>query len=267
MRKLLPLLLLLLPLLGAATCQIRRPYAPPTSEAVLKWLEHRHVTSARVESKMTQREGGNEVKATVRFIVAKGARLRFDAVSPFDSPLSTLVANGTEFTLVDARNNRHYYGPAKACNLARLLRVQLDADAILRLVSGSTPLIGHRKVALYWDGNKGQEVLMLAEGPLRQMIRLQPIGRTKRWDLTRSTIWRANKIVLDIQATDHQLVQGQRVPHRLRISQPQLKRAIDIVYRRIELNPTNLSAEAFVLMEPEGLPSQRLDCAGAAPAQ
>jgi hypothetical protein len=258
-----------LPSLGGGSClHTPRPYETPTAEQVLAALlqRQRSVRTLRAETRMSHNSAKGRVKATVRLMAARGGKLRFDAVSPFDTPLSTLVANGAEFSLVDAKANRHYHGPASACNLARLLHVQLEPDAAITVLGGSTPLIGHRRASLEWDGRSGHEVLTLEGEDRRQIVHLHGALRDgrPRWDLAWSEIRAASgAVLLRIEADDHRAVDGLRMPQRLTIHQPPQAVELDLVFKALSVN-LELPAAAFELPPANGLPSERVDCAGPA---
>ena len=52
-------------------------------------------------------------------------RLRVEVVSPLGTPFSVLTSNGDEFSLHDIQSGRFWSGPAKPCNIARILQVPM----------------------------------------------------------------------------------------------------------------------------------------------
>ncbi|MCA9668223.1 MAG: DUF4292 domain-containing protein [Myxococcales bacterium] len=252
--------------LRAGSClRVDRPYKPLSAKQLVAALSARAnaVRSVRAETRMAHQTNQGKVKATVRLMAERGGKLRFDAVSPFDTPLSTLVANGSDFALVDAKSNRHYYGPASPCNLARLLRVRLRPDDVLTLLGGFTPMIAHERAELRWDERAGAEVLTLHGSNRKQVIRLQGSsanGRV-RWDLLSSEISdAAGMVLLRITAKDHHTVKSLRVPRVISVEQPVYKTSLDVAFKKHEINLA-LPEVAFKLPSAGGMPSQRVDCA------
>ena len=60
-------------------------------------------------------------------LLARGGKLRIEADSPLGGALATLTSDGQQFSLLDVRDNRFLTGPAKACNVARLIRCRDSA--------------------------------------------------------------------------------------------------------------------------------------------
>jgi len=254
-------ILALLFLRGASCTRIERPYKAPTAGEVFAAVVIRgqQVRSLRAETRMAHQSSQGKVKATVRLMAERGGKLRFDAVSPFDTPLSTLVSDGKQFALVDARQNRHFHGPAKPCNIARLARVVLAPDDVLTILGGSTPLIAHQKKDLAWDGRAGAEVLTLQGEKLVQTIRLD--GHHRNWDLVSSEIRsrQGGQVVLSIEASSFRKKAGLRAPARIHMKQPQHQTEVWVTFKKQELN-LKLPQEAFTPPAANGLPSQRVDC-------
>lgn len=252
--------LALLGLRGSSCTTIARPYPPPTADELAAAVRARglRVRSLRAETRMSLRSSQGKIKATVRLMAERGSRLRCDAVSPFDTPLMTLVVSGPRFAFLDAQKNRHYHGPASPCNVSRLLQVALAPDDIVTVLGGSTPLIPFTKAEVAWDERDGVEVLTLRGGELTQTLRLD--GRSRSWSLLRTEVKdREGATVLRIESSDHHDVSGLAVPRELRISQPKQGADLTVSFKRQELNLT-LPAEAFDLPEAGGLPSQYVDC-------
>lgn len=244
---------------GASCLRVERPYPAPTAAALVTALQQRNaaVRSIRAETRMTHHSDQGRIKGTVRLMAQQGGKLRFDALTPLDTPLATLVSNGKDFALVDAQQNRHYYGPASPCNIARLIQVVMNPDEVLATLAGGTPLIPHTQATLRWDEREGLEVLTLSGRGLTQTIRLD--GRNKAWDLVSSEIRKGDKLLLRIEASGHRALAGLRAPVRIHILQPLNKAELTIRYRKEELNLT-LPAAAWELPEAGGLPSQRVEC-------
>jgi outer membrane lipoprotein-sorting protein len=251
--------LALLVLRGSSCLEVKPPYKRPTAKEVVAALRVRaaRVRAIRGETRMNHKTDQGKVKATVRMMASQGGKLRFDAVSPFDTPLATLVTNGDRFALVDAQKNRHYHGPASPCNIARLLQVAMQPDDMLTVLGGSTPIIEHESATVEWDGRAFEEVLTLRGKQLTQKVRLDATNR--RWDLRRSEIRDAKGLLLSIKASDYKIRGGLRLPQRIKVEQPRNKAQLDVTFKQQEVN-VKLPAAAFQLPEARGMPSQRVEC-------
>jgi hypothetical protein len=132
---------------------------------------------------------------------------------------------------------------------------------VLTVLAGSTPIIDHQQLSLAWDARDGVEVLTLRGERQVQTIRLD--GRDRRWDMRVSEIRDlAGKVLLRVEADDHRQLDGLRLPAELHVSQPANDAELWLTYRKEEVNLT-LPEEAFAVQPAGGLPSQRVDCAGA----
>lgn len=256
------LALLALTLLRAGSCvRIERPYAAPSTAEVVAAIKARgaRVRTLRAEARMSYRTDQGRVKATVRMMARQGGELRFDVVSPFDTPLATLVCGQGRFALVDSRKGRHFHGPASPCNLARLLQVALRAEDVLVVLSGGTPLIPHTSASLAWDERAGAEVLTLRSKNAQQLIRLD--GRDKRWRLLSSEIRDATgKLLLKIVPSAFRRHKEIEVPQQIAVEQPLTGASLRLEFERVELD-IDLPKVAFERPGPSGLVSQYVTCA------
>lgn len=255
-------MLVALACLPAARCaSVQRPYKAPDAKTVLQALQRRAaaVRSLRAEARMSYQTHQGKVKATVRMMAQTGGKLRFDVVSPFDTPLATLVTEGGQFSLVDAQKNRHFHGPASPCNLSRLLRVQLRPEDVLTVLGGATPLITHDRKSLRWDDRAGSEVLTLHGKTSTQLLRLD--GRDRGWRLQSSEI-RDNKgkLLLRLTADGYKRRGGVEVPTQMKVEQPTQKAVLALEFKRQEIN-IELPKIAFERPSAKSMPSQQVDCA------
>ncbi len=236
--------------------------APPPNRKTARELvaliaaRSKQIRSLRAETRMTHRSQQGKVRATVRLMAEREKKMRFDAVSPFDTPMATLVSNGARFVLIDAKKNTYYYGPASPCNIARLIGVVLEADEILAILGGSTPLIDYDTLTLDWDGRGSAEVLTLHGKQLSQTIRLD--GHSL--DLLESEIKdRDGHTILSIKDSKSRRLGRLRVPMQISIQQPKHNADLDITFKHLELN-IELPKQAFQLPEPNGLTPKEVQC-------
>lgn len=247
-------------LMGGRCMNVNRPYPAPTVEAVLNATvqRNRQLRSFRAEARMSHKTDQGLVKATVRMMAQVGKKVRFDVVSPFDTPLATLVADGKDFALIDSKENRYFYGPASPCNMARLLRIQMSAGDVLTVLGGSTPVIEHQQRTLSWDDRAAQEIVTLKGKRFRQEIRFKKHNET--WELRRSVVYDLKgRELLKIIAGKFKTISGLRVASDLKISQPIHKAALEMRFLSREVN-IDLPAIAFELPPSEGLARERVVC-------
>jgi outer membrane lipoprotein-sorting protein len=239
-----------------------RPYPPPTGEELLAALRGRdeHLKTLRATAKVDHfANGGERVRIKVNILVARGGKLRFEADSPLGGALATLTSDGSQFSLLDVRNNRFMTGPAKACNVARLIRLAIPPEDVVAVLMGGAPLAGKIK-SVGWDPNNGgREVLTLAlpDGG-EETIKLD--ATEKRWDVMRAerrdaagkVLWR----VTNEGFKDHG---GFRLPDKSDIEEPPHGADAEIKFRSVEPN-AELGDELFKQPAPQGLTVEAADC-------
>src|SRR6266511_2792363 len=186
------LALLTIVTLGASGCPkpAVRPYAPPTPEQLLEALRARaeKLQTLRATAKLDHfANGGERVRVKVSLLLARRAKLRIAADSPLGGALATLTSDGQRFQLLDLRNNRFLEGPAKACNVARLIRLEIPPEDVVSVLMGEAPLPTEARIkGAGWDPDDGgREVLTLAmaDGG-EEIIKLD--ARDKSWDVRRA---------------------------------------------------------------------------------
>lgn len=72
------------------------------------------------------------------------ARLRMDVIGPMNVGIvATLTSDAGSFSLTDLREKRFLFGPAKACNIARLTTVPMPGHVLVSLLRGEAPILKH----------------------------------------------------------------------------------------------------------------------------
>lgn len=97
---------------------------------------------------------GGRVRGDLLAFAVWPDRLRMDIVSPFGVTIATLTSDGHRFTLNDLRDKRFLYGPATACNIARLTAVPIPGHVLVSLLRGEAPVLRHAGEAdttIEWD--------------------------------------------------------------------------------------------------------------------
>jgi outer membrane lipoprotein-sorting protein len=263
MRFFAPLALALVLLAGCPPMKpVERPYAPPSAAELVAAMRARdaHIQSLRADTKVDHMgQGGQRVKVTVALLVARGGKLHMEAESPMGGALATLVSDGQKFALLDARQNRFLTGPANACNVARLIQLALEPDAVVEVLMGGAPLDGE-PAGVSWDPlHGGREVLELRtpDGG-RELIKLD--ARERRWDVVSAERTDAGgRVLWRVTHEDFHDVGGVRLPERTVVEEPPIKSDARIKFREQELNAPP-PPRIFELAPPDGIAPQFVDC-------
>jgi outer membrane lipoprotein-sorting protein len=181
--------------------------------------------------------------------------LRIDSLSPFDQPLTTLVSNGKVMAIYDLGAHRFYEGAASPRNLARLIPVPLEPEALAALLRGGVPLLAEPETrTVDWDAENGWYQLDLARGDRTQRIHFEP----KHLRVTALRFTRAGKVILNARLGDYSGDGPTAVPRRLRLEAPGEDVRVEVEVKDHQLNP-ELPDEAFTLSPPRGIAVESLD--------
>lgn len=240
-----------------------RPYPPPTAEELMAALRGRaeHFKTLRATAKIDyMQNGGDRAKIKVALLLARPAKLRIEADSPLGGALSTLTSDGTQFSLLDVRANRFLQGPAKACNVARLARLNIAPDDVVAVLMGGAPLDGKIAGASWDPNNGGREVLTLGlpDGG-KETIQLD--AKDKRWDVMRAERRdRAGKLLWRVTNDGWKDREGGvRMPDVEDVEEPPHGADAEIKFRSLEPN-LEIDDKLFRLEPPQGVPVEPADC-------
>jgi outer membrane lipoprotein-sorting protein len=260
MRAALPLLLLLFA--GCPPANVQRPYAPPTADELLSALRARadKLRSLHAEARADHMgEGGERVKVSVEMMLERGGKMRLAAENPLGGAVATLVSDGQQFALLDAQHNRFLAGPARACNVARLVRVALDPDDIVAALMGGAPLAGTAS-SVGWDPTHGGREVVTLRTDDGGEEKLFLDARDRRWDVSAAERRdAAGKLVWRLEHEDFADRGGLRLPGKTWVEDPPHHADVRIRFRSSEPNVTPKPG-IFHLDPPTGIAVEPANC-------
>jgi hypothetical protein len=215
------------------------------------------VRSFRITGKVDHFGEEQRVQGKTYLFARLPGRLRIDVLSPFGNTLSVLTVASDRFALADYRENRFLEGPAEPCNIARLIRVPLPADEVIRVLVGHSPIIeGQERVE--WDRQgfyrveirDGERVQTLEVGPDRSALPLR-----------RSRLVEGGEKVFDMTFDRWRRVDGAHVPHEIRVEMPREQADLLMRYDEegVEVN-VDLPDDAWIQSFPEGARVEPVTC-------
>jgi hypothetical protein len=184
-------------------------------------------------------------------------RLRVDLLSPFGNTLSVLTVDRDVFALADFRENRFLEGPAEPCNIARLIRVPLPADDVIRVLIGHSPIIeGHAEVD--WD-RQGFYRVTVSDGARTQRLEVEPDRSSLK--LRRSRLVEGDQVIFDMTFDRWRPVAGAFVPHEIRVKMPRDEADLLVRYDDdgVEVD-VDLPQDAWTQSFPDGADVERVEC-------
>jgi hypothetical protein len=119
---------------------------------------------------------GGRVRGDLLAFAVWPAQLRMDVVSPFGVTLATLTTDGEKFTFNDLREKRFFFGPATACNIARLTTVPMPGHVLVSLLRGAAPVLKHDpgNATIAWDSGGYYLVTIKGTNDSEQRIKVAP---------------------------------------------------------------------------------------------
>lgn len=105
------------------------------------------------------------------------ARLRMDVIGPMNvGVVATLTADADRFTLSDLRQKRFFFGPAKACNIARLTTVPMPGHVLVSMLRGEAPVLKHEppQASIAWDSSGYYVIKIASTRDANETIHLAP---------------------------------------------------------------------------------------------
>ncbi len=134
--------LILAGVLGGCATAAPPPAPAPVSEearaALLRIDEHRRALhDLRTQADITIRRGNRGQRLTgVLLLLGEPATLRFEALSPFGTPVLIVAGDPTSVTLWEVLDNRAYIAPASPEANRRWLGVALGGEDLVALLAG-----------------------------------------------------------------------------------------------------------------------------------
>lgn len=199
--------------------------------------------SIKAEARVTQWGSNGRIRGTVLMFLEQPNRVRFDVMTQV-GPAAVLTSDGESFQLSDLRDGVFLHGPTCPQNIARLLGISVDAQSVLRLLTGDTPMIeaversmecrdGQYVVTLVADDGTTQEVTFSVDGADRE----KP-PESQRLTLRRSTE-RASDGMMRWEATydDYIDVEGRSFPTNVRFIDEANGADTLVRVKSISLNP------------------------------
>ena len=218
---------------------------PATSVEVLRAMEARLDGVERLRMRAVVEVYGEEGRARVRqvLVAERPDRLRAETLSPFDAPLSVLVANERELVLWDVGAERFYRGLPTARNVARVVPIRLAPPDLVRVLLGGPPVeaegLPESEEAPRWDGRRGGWAFELSLGDGSRLALVVSHGS---WMLQRAVLrGEDGELLWELRTGDARVVEGEgatiEVPGRFRFLMPAEGVDLSLSLERVDLNP------------------------------
>jgi hypothetical protein len=159
-------------------------------------------------------------------------------------PAAVLTSDGETFQLSDLREGTFLHGPTCPENIARLLGISVDAENVLRLLTGDTPTIEATERSMECRDGLYVVTLVAADGTTQEVaFSVDDADRDKAPDAQRLTLRRSTERAPDgktrWEATydDYIDVEGQSFPTNVRFIDEVNDADTSVRVKSISLNP------------------------------
>ncbi len=247
-------------LAACAACPVPPPANPIADGPTMERRLREALDAAgrfRAEASAEQVTERGPVRGRVYVFLGPPDRLRFDSMSPVDTPLAVLVSDGVAFALHDIQANRYYFGPALPCNIARLLRIPLPGEAIVRLLLGLPPPVEAVESSVEWDGGGWYVYRRRTADGTVQTARIAPLGRAL--DTLSVVSSSPGGVSWSVAFADHRSAGGLRIPWRIRFEAEGAEGPVDMRYVEAETG-VDLPDDAWTYPPPPGIPVEEVGC-------
>ena len=228
----------------------------PTPDRFHKVLQTRQTQvqslSGEVSVEIWQKK--ERIKVRQLFAVKAPSFLRMDTLSPFESPLATLVSDGQWVSLYDQNQGRFFKDTATIDHFEKLSHLRLKPDDLVTLLRGQIPRLVEQGGEVKWDEKKGLSVLYLEDKAHAQSQKIyfeEPSLKVRELKLYQNQV-----LQVRVQLAKY-TSQKQSLPQRLRIHIPIQEIEVNVVLKEYTLNP-NLPPEAFQHTAPPHLTPESL---------
>jgi hypothetical protein len=217
-------------------------------------------------------------------------RLRMDVVSPFGVTLATLTSDGNKFSLYDLREKRFLFGPASACNIARLTTVPMPGHVLVSLLRGEAPVLKHDapNATIGWDTGGYYVVTLKGTNGSEERIKVAPHPSDfalpydrQRLRLVDVEVKQQGIVIYHAELSDHRPAPianppmpdaaacNAELPRRIHVEVPGKDEDVLFRYEDVKWNPS-FTDGTFTQPIPPGVDVQRVICddapGGALPA-
>lgn len=217
---------------------------------LLAAVERRSAAVERLSGELAIEAWHGDERVRLKQLIAvdgKG-RVRIDALSPFGQPLSTLVSDGSRLMIYSMEDKVFRIGAATPENLARLLPVEIEPEALSALLRGAVPIMAHERAAVAWAGRDNAYRLDLERPGRLQQVDFEP----EALRVVALRVSENGRLRYRARFGDYSGAGDAVIPRRIRFEVPDESVRIDLSVVDYTVNP-DLPEEAFVLEPPRGV--------------
>ncbi len=241
----------------------------------------------RARAKADYMDRGQRIKIDLAMLAQRPGQLRLAGENSLTGPLLTVATDGSEFHLLDVRENRFLRGQVNPCNMSRILGLSFHPSQLVEVLMGGTPLLPDAtETEVSWDPREGGRDVLTLRDPrgVSEVIRFQllpspagPLPPARVWDVREAegknamgtVVWRLRHEDFAWHSLKPDAEGGQasagdasgslRLPAVTYLEDPPRKADVRLRWREREWNPA-LEPSLFRLEAPVGVPVEPDTC-------
>ena len=221
--------------------------------------------SIKAEARVTQWGRNGRIRGTVLMFLERPNRVRFDVMTQI-GPAAVLTSDGESFQLSDLREGAFLHGPTCPANISRLLGISVDAENILRLLTGDTPMIEAIERSMECRDGRYVVTLVAADATTQEVVfSVDEADQDKAPEEQHLTLRRSTERAADGQTRweatydDYIDVEGQSFPTNVRFVDEVNDADTSVRVKSIFLNP-EIPEEAFRQVPGPGMSIEFASC-------
>jgi len=221
--------------------------------------------SVKAEARVTQWGGKGRIRGTVLMFLERPSRVRFDVMTQL-GPAAVLTSDGESFQLSDLRAGTFLHGPTCPKNIARLLGIPVDAEDVLQLLTGDTPMIEAAEQSMQCRDGRYVVTLRAADGTTQEIeFSVDEADRNRPPEAQHLTLRQSTERAPDGQVRwrasydDYIGVQGQSFPTKVRFVDEANGADTSIRVKSISVNP-EVPQGAFQQTPSPGMSTEFASC-------
>jgi outer membrane lipoprotein-sorting protein len=221
--------------------------------------------SLKAEARVTQWGNRGRIRGTVLMFLERPNRVRFDVMTQV-GPAAVLTSDGTSFQLSDLREGAFLHGPTCPANIARLLGISVDAEEVIRLLTGDTTTLDAEQQSMECRDGLYVVTLVAVDGATQEIAfsvdeadRDQP-PELQRLTLRRSTMRGPNgQKRWEATYDDYTDVDGHAFPTNVRFVDEVNGADTEVRVKSVSLDP-DVPDDAFRQTPAPGMSIELADC-------
>lgn len=156
--------------------QLRKPFSQEDTAHLISRLREQgeKIVSFQGVGRLRFKEGEEESESNLFAVGCKPFKVRLEITHPWGRPLSHIVVDEENISILSLTDNKFFRGPSSHLNKKKFFLFGLDLESAWKILSGRIPILPHfravslkpNKITLYDRQGEVVEIISFFPGPL-----------------------------------------------------------------------------------------------------